>query len=61
VPAQQPVATTGKAAEPRFVPARGSDTIDWHHEYAYVMSDLRLLLIVSVALIAIIVLVGLFM
>ncbi|MFN8486979.1 MAG: hypothetical protein U0350_05250 [Caldilineaceae bacterium] len=61
VPAQAvTVSTVAKASEVRYTPAKSAADIDWKEEYKYVMSDLRLLLIVSVVLIAIIILAGFF-
>ncbi len=39
--------------------AKGSDSVDWKHDYAYVVKDLRQLLIVSVVLFALVIGVGL--
>lgn len=38
---------------------KGSDSVDWKHDYAYVVKDLRQLLIVSVVLFALVIGVGL--
>ncbi len=40
---------------------RGSDTVDWAHEYRYVLGDLRKLAIVSLSLFAVIILIGFFL
>jgi len=40
--------------------SRSSEAVDWKSEYAYVLSDLRLLGIVSASLLAIIVVAGFF-
>ncbi len=44
----------------RYTAPKGPETIDWKREYAYVMSDLRLLGIVSASLIAVIIVAGFF-
>ncbi len=55
------VTTTGvNAQEPRNPVSRSAEVVDWKGEYAYVLSDLRLLGLVSVSLLAIIVVAGFF-
>ncbi len=61
VPAQAATtAAVAKTSEARYAPAKSASEVDWKEEYRYVMSDLRMLLIVSVILIAIIILAGFF-
>ncbi len=51
--------TTGKRSNDSHVlVVKTPEVVDWKHQYGYVLSDLRRLLIVAVALIAIIVVVG---
>ena len=59
-PSTVPAVTGAKAQEPRTLVSRSSEVVDWKSEYAYVLSDLRLLGIVSASLLAIIVVVGFF-
>ena len=47
-------ASVAQTTEPRYTSVKSAEAFDWKGHYAYVMSDLRLLLIVSVALVAII-------
>jgi len=58
-PATQ-TASAAKATESRYAPAKSTEPVDWKGQYTYVMSDLRLLLLVSVVLVAIIVVAGFF-
>ena len=58
-PATQ-AASAVKASESRYASVKSAEVVDWKKQYSYVMSDLRLLLIVSIALIAIIVVAGFF-
>ena len=52
--------TAPKSNDSRGVAVKkGSDSVDWQGEYRYVVKDLRRLLIVSVALFALIVVIGL--
>ncbi len=37
---------------------RGSETVDWHQEYAQVLADLRYLMLVTVALFALMIVLG---
>lgn len=61
VPAQAvTTSTVAKTSEARYTPTKSAADIDWNEEYKYVFSDLRMLLIVSVILIAIIILAGFF-
>ncbi len=55
-----PTASATQTTESRYTSVKSAEAVDWKGQYAYVMSDLRLLLIVSVALVAIIFIARLF-
>ena len=48
------------AAVPKTNGSKGSDTVDWKSDYAYVVKDLRQLTIVSIVLFAVIIGIGFF-
>jgi hypothetical protein len=55
-----PVSTNKPTEARRYTATKSPEAIDWKSQYTYVMSDLRLLGIVSVSLIAIIIVAGFF-
>ena len=57
LPAEQVVGRAGVAAPAVAV----EKTVDWAHDYAYVFRDLRHLSIVSIALLAIMLVIGFFL
>ena len=61
VPAETAVSDEAAVeAKPVPVGGKGSDTVDWKGDYAYVVKDLRQLAIVSVVLFAVIIGIGFF-
>ena len=47
-------AAVSRTAEPRYAAVKSAETVDVKSQYAYVISDLRLLLIVSAVLVGVI-------
>ena len=62
VPAETAVSDEAAVEAKPVVPVggKGSDTVDWKSDYAYVVKDLRQLAIVSIVLFAVIIGIGFF-